>query len=356
MSIRNYLIALSLIAGFALCSCSDSKKESKTAYLPVARGKESVILAVMDSAKWHGDIGNALRATFAAPVPGLPQDEPFFKVRHINPLKLNSILKTAKNMLFVTTLDDQSAQSRAMRRYMTDGSLKRIQADTSLYMFLNKDEFAKGQQILHLFGNNDKLLINKINTNSIRLRNHFLKVEEDRIRKVLFKSEEKNIKKKLVEDHAFSLRIPYGYDLAKNLKDFVWIRLLDPAYEKNIFVHYEPYTSQEPFNEPLAHRAKITSTYMRDIEKPDIYMTLQDFPTEQEEVNFKGKYAKETRGLWKLSDISGGGPFLSYVFVDESQKRIYYIEGYVFAPSKDKRAFMREIEVILSTFKSGKEL
>ena len=95
---------------------------------------------------------------------------------------------------------------------------------------------------------------------------------------------------------------------------------------------------------------------MRDVEKPDVYMTTQDVPHQVQEVNFNGKYAKETRGLWKLSDISGGGAFVSYVFVDESQKRMYYLEGYAYAPSKDKREFMREIEVILSTFKSGKEL
>ena len=85
-------------------------------------------------------------------------------------------------------------------------------------------------------------------------------------------------------------------------------------------------------------------------------MTLQNGYEEITEVNFKGRYAKQTRGLWKLSDISGGGPFVSYLFVDESQRRMYYLEGYVYAPSKDKREFMQEVEAIVNSFKSGEEL
>lgn len=352
ISIASFVISLWVI----LTGCSGPKTENANSYLPVARGEEGVILAVMDSAKWHGALGQSLKNTFVDVIPGLPQDEPYFTVRQINPLRLNNILKTAKNMLFVTTLDDYSDQSRAMRKYITDESLRKIDRDTSLYMFINRDQFAKGQEILHLFGKSDDLLIDKIEKNKMRLRNHFLRIEKERISKAIYGNEEKNMQKVLIDDHKFSLRIPYGYDLAKNLKNLVWIRFLNAEFEKNILVHYVPFTSQEAFEDPLDYREKITSTYLRDVEKPEIYMTLQDFPTDQQEVNFNGKYAMETRGLWKLSDISSGGPFVSYIFVDESQKRIYYLEGYVYAPSRDKRAFMREMEVILSTFKSGDQL
>ena len=95
---------------------------------------------------------------------------------------------------------------------------------------------------------------------------------------------------------------------------------------------------------------------MRDIQKPEIYMTTQSERANIREVSFQGKYAKECRALWKLSDISSGGPFVSYVFVDESQKRIYYLEGYVYAPGEDKRTFMQEVEVILQSYQSGEKL
>ena len=185
-----------------------------------------------------------------------------------------------------------------------------------------------------------------------------MEAEKDRITNSLFNQEEKYITKIIREKYGFSMRIPYGFDLAKQEKNFVWIRSLTEQgnVEKSVFVHYTDFTSKEAFDHPVEYREAITSKNMRDSEKPDLYITTQDINHQIKEVNFKGKYAKEVRGLWMFSDISGGGGFVSYVFVDESQKRLYYLEAYVYAPGKDKRQFMREMEVVLSTFKSGNEL
>jgi len=339
-----------------LLACSQSKEANKD-FLPIARGEANVILVVMDTSMWDGPVGQSLKTVFSEYVPGLPQDEPYFKIRNINPLKLNQVLKTASNMIFVTTLDNGSRQGRAMRQYFTSESLKKINTDTAIFSRVQKDNWARGQEVLHLFGQSKVQLAEKIVAHKARLRGRFAKLEKGRLEKALFKVREKNIENRLADDHGFQFKIPYGYDLAKNKKDFVWMRLLDTEIEKNVFVYFKPYDSKDPFEDVMAYREMITSTYMRDIQKPEIYMTLQGAEYQQtKEVNFNGKYAKEYRGLWKLSDISGGGPFLSYLFVDESQKRIYYLEGYVYAPSKDKRVLMQEIESILASFKSGSEL
>ena len=354
-NIQNLLVSTLFILLVA-CSSEQSENGGGKSHLPVARGEANAILCVMDTSQWNGPIGEALRAIFSEYVPGLPQDEPYFKLRNINPLKMNNILKTGKSMIFVSTMDNQGAQSRAMQNYFTSSSLEKILQDTALYRLPQKNQFARGQEILHLFGQTEEQLIHHLKRDKSLLRSYFSTIENDRIGKALFKVREKQIEKTLRETHGFDIQVPYGYDLAKNQRDFIWIRLLDPEFEKDIFVHYRPYNSKDPFEDVLAFREEITSSYMRDIQKPEIFMTLQNENMNIKEVNFKGKYAKEVRGLWKLSDISSGGPFVSYVFVDESQKRLYYLEGYVYAPSKDKREFMQEIEVILNSFRSGEEL
>ncbi|WP_456459845.1 DUF4837 family protein [Reichenbachiella sp.] len=358
MTLRHTQYLLIFLISFLTVSCSSdtAKNGGSKSHLPVARGEANAILCVMDTTQWNGPVGEALRDIFSDYVPGLPQDEPYFKLRNINPLKMNNILKTGKSMIFVSTMDNQGAQSRAMQNYFTSSSLEKILSDTALYRLPQKNQFARGQEILHLFGQTEQQLIAHLKRDKEVLRNYFLTIENERISKAVFKVREKQIEKTLRETHGFDVQVPYGYDLAKNQRDFIWIRLLDPEYEKNIFVHYRPFNSREPFEDVLAFREEITSSYMRDVQKPDIFMTLQKENMNIREVNFKGKYAKELRGLWKLSDISGGGPFVSYVFVDESQKRLYYLEGYVYAPSKDKREFMQEMEVIINTFRSGKEL
>ncbi|MFZ9504922.1 MAG: DUF4837 family protein, partial [Cyclobacteriaceae bacterium] len=67
-------------------------------------------------------------------------------------------------------------------------------------------------------------------------------------------------------------------------------------------------------------------------------------------INFNGKYAVEMKGLWKTNIPSMGGPFIGFAFVDEEKGYFYYIEGFVFSPSKPQREILRELEVILSTF------
>lgn len=355
LNTKNFLLATVLIA-LTSCGTDNSSNNGSKSHLPVARGEANAVLAVMDTTQWNGPVGEALRDIFSTYVPGLPQDEPYFKLRNINPLKMNNILKTAKSMIFVSTMDNRGAQSRAMQNYFTTSSLEKIQADTALYRLPQKNQFARGQEIVHLFGQTEKQLIAHLKRDKELLRNYFLTIENQRISKTIFKVREKQIEKRLRDTHGFDLQIPYGYDLAKNQRDFVWVRLLDPEYEKNIFVHYRPFNTKDPFDDMMAFREEITSSYMRDIQKPDVFMTLQNENMNIREVNFKGKYAKEARALWKLSDISGGGPFVSYVFVDESQKRLYYLEGYVYAPSKDKREFMQEMEIIVNTFRSGLDL
>ncbi|PIB37595.1 hypothetical protein BFP72_16230 [Reichenbachiella sp. 5M10] len=340
-------------------SCSDSKpkgnstKQSDKTYLPKAAGEPNALLVVMDTTDWHTEIGGALRDVYSVYVPGLPQDEPYFKMRNINPLKFNSIIKRASNLIFVHTLDNSGRQSRQMEKYYSEESLSKIAQDSSLFMLPQKNAYAQGQDVLHLFGQTKEQLIAHIKANESMLRNHFVKVENDRMARKLFKVREKKIEQRLEEEYDFTMNIPYGFEVAKALKNFVWIRLLDTESEKDLFVYFQPFDSQDPFDDVLDFRETITSTYMRDIEKPELYMTLQDTLSVIKEVNFKGKYGKEARGLWKNSDISAGGPFISYVFVDENQKRLYYLEGYVYQPGDDKRVPMQEMEIILQTFTSS---
>lgn len=342
-----------------LLSCSDSKKDTGTtkkedkAYLPDSGGEPNAILVVMDTTAWSGPIGESLKEVYSQYVPGLPQTEPYFKVRNINPLKFNSIIKRATNIIFVHTLDSKGRQATQMEKYYSNESLKKIKQDSSIFMLPQRDIYAKDQTVLHLFGQTRDQLIHHISENKDVLKNYFVKAEGDRMAKKLFKAREKNVEKRLGQEYDFTMKIPYGFEVAKGLKDFVWIRQLDPEWEKDVFVHFRPFDSQEPFEDVLAYREEITSTYMRDVQKPEIYMTLQDTLGVVKEVNFNGVYAKEARGLWKFSDISGGGPFVSYVFVDEKQKRLYYLEAFVYNPGGDKRVFMQEMELVLQSFRSS---
>lgn len=352
---KYYFPIFILLLVFSACSENGSGENNEN--LPMSQGNAGQILVVMDSAQWMGPLGQEIKQTFRQPLPGLPQDEPLFSLMYINPFQMNSMLRRFKNIIYVATLDNNSSAGRSLKSEFTKESVERISQDPDLFMLPKKNVFARDQSVVHIFGNNEEELIANIEENRQALVNHFDQLELSRIKESLYSAkEETGIMEVLEEKHQFSLRIPYGWDLVHNKENFVWIRHLELAEDKNIFIYYTDYTTDSLFTEQnlMAFRDSITSEYLRDVEKNKIYMQTQAlFPFHTRQINFNGKFAMESRGMWKLSDNSLGGPFISYTLVDEALNRLYYIEGYVAAPGEDKRKPIKELEVILSTFETS---
>jgi hypothetical protein len=52
-----------------------------------------------------------------------------------------------------------------------------------------------------------------------------------------------------------------------------------------------------------------------------------------------------------MSNAAMGGPFVSYSCVDEVNERVIVAEVFVYAPNKEKRQYIRDMEAILLTLK-----
>ena len=350
-------IILILLACIIGCSDSGSGKRS-SGLLPKARGEADEIIIVVDSTQWvDSKVGEELKKTFNAPMLGLPQDEALFNASKVNPRKLNSVLKSAKNMVFVMTLDSKTAESKTLQKFFTSQSLNQIKRDTAIFMRKQTDLFAKGQTALFLFSSSEDLLAKKINYNRAQIREIFEASARESIKAKLFNSTKKELAERIRESHNVGLTIPYGWEKARDVKNFFWLRLINAETEQSIFVYYQPYNDQSIFNNVDLFRDKITEKYLYDGENKSVHIERQpQIPVFTERVNFNGHFAVESKGLWRISDLSRGGPFLSYTIVDEEAQLIYYVEGYVDSPGTRKKNFVRELETILSTFKTKSDL
>ncbi|QSE97495.1 DUF4837 family protein [Fulvivirga lutea] len=358
----NLTKALVLTLSIILLSCGDGKKE--VALLPKASGKPGEMIVVMDSAQWKGALGDAVKETFQAEVKGLPRQEYLFKLNRVEPTKFNSVLKTVKNLLFVVTLDSKSSASRVVKNYFTKSSLDKIRSNDDLFVFTAEDEFARGQNIMYLFGNSPENLIQKIEENKERLQGYFNNAENERLFKGLYNAEEKEgFTRQLIKDHNCSMRIPFGYKMVVNQKGFIWFRQINDESDKDIFITYKTYNSDKAFTQEaiINFRDSVAQRQLfEDPAEPDTYIKTETqvpyIPVISREYNFNNKFAIETRGLWKTNNLSMGGPFIGYTVVDENLNRLYYIEGFVYSPGKSQREFIRELQVILNTFKVSSEL
>jgi hypothetical protein len=76
----------------------------------------------------------------------------------------------------------------------------------------------------------------------------------------------------------------------------------------------------------------------------------EDQVTSYREVNFLDRYAIMANGFWRFSNKSGGGPYLSYTFYDEGTRRIYMLDGSIFAPKYYKKKLIQQLDVTLQSF------
>ena len=77
------------------------------------------------------------------------------------------------------------------------------------------------------------------------------------------------------------------------------------------------------------------------------YMEIeQGFPVSIKNTISNGYKGVELRGWWNMKNATMGGPFKSYLFLNENTNQLYFLDGFVFAPNFKKRDFLMEIEAI----------
>lgn len=353
------LLPFVLISAFLFVQCSS---EPNPDYLQKASGKAGDLLLVMDSVQWRGELGREVRRIFQAEVPGLPQGEPMFNLIWVHPSKGTTMLTRMRNLVYVFTMDQETPGSRILRQQFSEETLKRINADTSFTLSTRSNEYAKGQEVMYLMHRTEEGLIRYLQRHKQNIIDYFNRTERQRIsREILGTRSTRGVAGFLRDEQEIELHVPVGYQLADKTDDFVWLRNMTAETDKDIFVTWKPYESEYQLlpDSLVAWRDEVCKKYLyEDPARPDTYLL-----TEQEnarvvarQMRLNNRFAMELRGLWRSNIYTMGGPFLSYALVDEARGILYYIEGFAYAPGKDKREMMRELETILWTFKTSADI
>ena len=157
-----------------------------------------------------------------------------------------------------------------------------------------------------------------------------------------------------MKQHDFSVRVQYDYFFAQDTTNFVRMRRVLSDTWREVFIYWIDHADPGVMNEEwiLATRDSLTKKYVRGTWDSSYVEIDRRRPITCENINFLNRYGFETRALWHMTHDAMGGPLLNYTFYDEAQQRIYMIDGMVFAPSFDKREFLRQVEAIAYTFRT----
>lgn len=341
-------------------SCSSDKNNGE--YLPKANGNPGDMVIIMDSLQWNGELGTEVKQIFQAEMTGLPQPEPMFNVYPVHPSKGLTMLTRMRNLVYVFTLDQQTRGSKILRQEISEGTLNKIRTDSSFFLSTNKNEYARGQQVMYLFGKSEEDLMRHLRDNRQRIIDYFNRSERERIAADLLSTRStQGLTDFLQKEQQIQLHVPAGYRLADKQPDFVWLRSMTAETDKDVFVAWKPYESEYQLlpDSIIAWRNEICKKYLyEDPEEPLSYLVTEqkDAKVQARQMKLNNNFAMELRGLWRTNQRTMGGPFVGYALIDEPRGLLYYIEGFAYAPGKDKREMIRELETILWTFRTSAEI
>ncbi len=132
--------------------------------------------------------------------------------------------------------------------------------------------------------------------------------------------------------------------------NIAWLRKDDKDYIMNIVVRKFPYRNQDQLSTANIKlmRNDFGEDYMSTSEVGS-YMIIndEDLPVFDYTYDIDGKYTREIRGVWEMVNDFLGGPFASYVILNEGKSEIVFVDTFIYAPGKDKRDMMQQLEYIV---------
>jgi hypothetical protein len=327
MNFKNYKRVLFFLAVGSLLSCSnDSQILHKT-----ITGKASELVVVISTDSWKGAPGVLIRETLAQPQMGLPQDEPIFDVIDVPHNAFKSIFRSTRNILRTSISSNVEKEGISF----TD------------------DVWAYPQATVQIRAKSAKKFEEIFTENKNTILSYFIAAEKERLTMNYKKFYDKGVYNVLNRDYGLTMKVPPGFAITEQKKDFIWVKYDTPEIQQGIILYSFPYVSDSAF----------TVDYLLDVRDKMLKINIPG-PTEGSymttEKRFEqlfnihehgGNYASDMRGLWRVQNDFMGGPYVSLAELDATNQRVVVAFGYVYAPSKDKRNLLRQVEAMIYSMK-----
>jgi hypothetical protein len=350
MKIKNYYLFYAFLISILVAWGCDSKK--------TATGLEDEIYVVADSSEYT-QLSNSLDSAFEKVI-YTPQPENLFTLKRISVNQIDNY-NDRKNIIVIAPLNSSSHTSRYIRAAVDSAAMKKLLTDSS-FIIKKYNLWARNQLVMVLTAPNMQQLESDILRHKDELLYAFQKISDSRLYASLYNSkyERKKVEGKLLKDYGWIIYVQADFQLALNKPkgNFIWLRRSPNSdMERWIFVHWIDNASPALLQADSikAIRNRLTKKYYRTSDDSSYVVIAQDYYTSSE-VNFKGRYAIFTQGLWELNIKGMGGPFINYTFYDEKSRRLYMLDGSVYAPKYYKRNLIQQMDVTLQSFMTENEL
>lgn len=321
------IITIALSALMVLASCTTGEKRQSVAKATV-RSAPYELLIVGDKGWLDTTNGTVFMENINPEMQGLPQSEPCFKVLSINPHAFKKSYRSFANIIV----------------FEIDSKYKKAEMKTAY------DVYARPQTVMYLTAPDGRAMADLAEDKGYHITDVFVRSELKRERGYLEKRHSSTVLNQVKTQFGCSLYVPEEINAVKTGADFMWASSNTEDNRLNICVYSYPFTAEEDFSVErfVAHRDTFMQRNIRGGEF-DQYMSMNRNLVFSRNITCNGHFVQEVRGLWRMENDMMGGPFVSYTQVDTLTNRVIVTEGFVYAPEKKKRQYIRELEAALQT-------
>lgn len=287
-------------------------------------------LLVVCNKEWlKTDAATALKSIIDADVPCLPQREPQFRTTKIEPANFTKSFMFYANIL---TADINPKYEKA-----ECGVARDVYARPQLLISLTAPDQASFDQLCATYRDRILQLFNEAE----------LAREEGFLQKRFSGIVQRNAQQLFGCD----IQVPEAINAVKVGKDFLWASSEGQTEQYlNVCLYSVPYTSpQQLTQEAFVQRRDSVMKVNIQGEHVGQYMETEKRVIQSRNIIVKGRTVQEVRGLWAMHGDAMGGPYISLVQVDSVRNRLLISEGFVYAPDKQKRNYIRQLEAALRT-------
>ena len=318
-----------LVITILLSSCVGNDK----VILKESIGKINKVMVVAKISDWTGDVGKEVRNSFGELMVGLPQPESILDVSQVAPSGFSSMMKASRNILIISESNNEGFS-------------------------VKNNIYAQPQIIVYVQAKDDAGIIKLLQKHKKEIKSIFLEADIKFTQSIFEKDKQDNTHYKTLQNLGISLTIPTKFNLVDDTGEFLWLRNhltsgIAKTGSNNILVYSIPLIDESKIADNIvAVRDSIGEKYIPGTDAETQHMITEEAYTPFTfEAVIDGKKAYETRGKWEVKNDFMAGPFLNYTIIDKKNNRLIIFEGFTYAPSVNKRAFLFELEAIAKSMK-----
>ena len=355
MVLKRRYPAIGLLLLLLTWSCTEEARK-RLEPTPVATGSLNQLAVIADQDDWDGPLGDSIRYYYASAFPILPQPEPLFDLKHFTPAEMDAepTRRELKAYLIIGNIQNQnSATGNLVRRDLGSTKVEQAMADDRFRTSVGRDKWATDQILVYIFSPKHDDLIRQVVTRFATVTKVIQKKYERQIDATVYLGGPDNIISNKVKDRVgIGIKMPREYVIAVEEENLIWLRNDRDEVINNLIISRLPYTSQEQLTpENIINLRNQFGKRLVSSTAEGSYMTTNDvdLPVVDQQIQIDDNYALEARGIWEMVNEFMGGPFLSYLILDEEDSEIVFVDAFVFAPGKRKRDYMLHLEHIVSS-------